>query len=96
MDMKIKVKGYLTFRKTIGDLVLTLDEDEKLTLNELLLKFSREQTQEDAFYQGDPDILDGRVIVLVNGKHFGQLPKKLDTILKDKDDIAIFPPMAGG
>jgi len=94
--MKIKIKGYLTFKNTIGDKVLNLDENEKLTLNELLIKFSCGQELGDAFCQAEPNLVDSRVIVLVNGLHFGQLPDRLDTILEDKDEIAIFPPMAGG
>ena len=34
--------------------------------------------------------------ILVNGKHYGTLPKKLDTILNDGDEIGLFPPIAGG
>ncbi len=34
--------------------------------------------------------------ILVNGKHYGTLPKKLDTILKHGDEIGLFPPIAGG
>jgi len=94
--MKIKIKGYLTFKNTIGDKVLNLDENEKLSIKELLIKFSCGQELGDAFYLAEPNLMDHRVIVLVNGLHFAQLPDRLDTILKDKDEIAIFPPMAGG
>ena len=34
--------------------------------------------------------------ILVNGKHYGTLPDKLDTILAPGDEIGLFPPIAGG
>lgn len=94
--MKIKIKGYLTFKKTIGEQLLNLDENEKLTLNELLRKLSYGEGLGDASYQAEPNLLNKKLIVLVNGLHFAQLPDRLDTLLKDKDEIAIFPPMVGG
>jgi molybdopterin converting factor small subunit len=94
--MAIKIKGYLTFKHTIGDQVLNLDENKKLTLNELLIKFSSGEKLGDVTCPAEPNLLGSRVIVLVNGLHLSQLPDRLDTILKDKDEIAIFPPMAGG
>lgn len=94
--MEIKVKGYLTFKDTIGDQVLNLERNEKITINDLLVKFSHGLAFGDALYQREPKIIDSRVIVLVNGLHFAQLPNRLDTILEDKDEISIFPPMAGG
>ena len=34
--------------------------------------------------------------VLVNGRHYTTLPNKLETYLQDDDEIALFPPIAGG
>jgi molybdopterin converting factor small subunit len=94
--MKIKIKGYLTFKKSIGEKILNLGENEKLTLNELLMKLSYGQELGDATYQAETNLADNNVIVLVNGLHTKQLPDRLETILEDKDEIAIFPLMAGG
>ena len=38
----------------------------------------------------------GTFAVLVNGMHYTHLPERLQTRLKDEDEIAIFPPIAGG
>ena len=37
-----------------------------------------------------------RIAVLVNGRHYTHLAEGLATTLADGDEIAIFPPMAGG
>jgi molybdopterin converting factor small subunit len=34
--------------------------------------------------------------VIINGRSYQNLPAKLGTHLKDGDEVAIFPPMAGG
>lgn len=46
----------------------------------------------------DPETREIRehIRVLVNGRHFNYLPKGLDTELRDSDEVALFPPMAGG
>ncbi|MGD8857203.1 MAG: MoaD/ThiS family protein [Chloroflexota bacterium] len=37
-----------------------------------------------------------QVAILVNGRHYSHLPNGLNTKLKDGDDVALFPPIAGG
>lgn len=36
------------------------------------------------------------VRILVNGRHYGTLPEKLETIITQDDEICLFPPIAGG
>jgi len=38
----------------------------------------------------------GALIVLVNGRHCSHLPDGLETELADGDEVAVFPPVAGG
>lgn len=94
--MKIHVKGYLVFKNTIGDQILTLKNNENITLGELLTKLSFGNESGDSHNSPEPRLVDPRVIVLINGRNISQLPNGMETKLADKDDIAIFPPMAGG
>ena len=94
--MKIKIKGYLLFKNTIGEQILTLNDNEKITLWELLVRLSLGHELDNSLYHAEPRVVDSRVIVLVNGRNHSRLTNRLDTVLVDKDEIAIFPPMAGG
>ncbi len=42
------------------------------------------------------DCLDGRLMLIVNGKGWKQYPEKLQTPVKDGDDILLMPPVSGG
>ena len=37
-----------------------------------------------------------KILVLVNGRNYRNLPNRLDTDLKDGDEVHFFPPAAGG
>jgi molybdopterin synthase sulfur carrier subunit len=96
--MEIRVKGYLTFRDVIGDLSIQENEPESYTLKHLLEKLTQQFKEKSGY-----DILDSdnegvreNIAVLLNGIHYSHLPDKLETELKDGDEVAIFPPIAGG
>jgi MoaD family protein len=96
--MRIQVKGYLTLRGVIGDQPAREIEAEQATIRDLLQQLSLELGQEftQIFFDpetGEPNRL---VSVLVNGRHYTHLPDGLDTILADGDEVALFPPAAGG
>jgi molybdopterin converting factor small subunit len=94
--MELYIKGYLTFRKTIGKQVFMLGDNEKVTLKDLLVKLSLvaegkvDQTSAESLF------LEKEMIILINGRNVSQLPHHLDTMLIDQDKIDIFPPMVGG
>ena len=96
--MKIKVSGYLTIRKVMGEMCLLEIEKTKPTIIEVLAELS------DRFGQRFKDlILDSKtkkiredVRVLLNGRHHKHLKDGLETELKEGDEIALFPPIAGG
>jgi len=50
--------------------------------------------QEEAFDE-DGELRE-HTAVLLNGMHYRHLPDGLNSLLKDGDQIAIFPPIAGG
>ena len=95
-EMKVKIKGYLTYKASIGEQFLDLGEKEKMTLRELLVRMSQKYKLGDLLFRAKVGTVDNRTIVLVNGRHHLHLPDQLDTIIKDGDEVAIFPPLAGG
>lgn len=96
--MAIKVKGYLTYRDIVGERSIDLVEGEIITVADLLYRLSDEIGEQFTAMVFDPQTagLSQRVSILVNGRHTSHLPDKLDTKLKDGDEVAIFPPLAGG
>ena len=94
--MKVKVKGYLTFKRSIGEQILEFTDQEAVTLRELLVRISLGHQPADSLFNGDTGTVDHRAVILVNGRHHSHLPDQLDTLLKDGDEVAVFPPLAGG
>ena len=96
--MKIKVKGYLTLKNAIDDKAAVEVEAEKVTLRDLLADLANTSGARFRELIFDPKTkeLSGHVRVLVNGRHHKYLSKGLDSELKDGDEVALFPPMAGG
>ena len=96
--MIIKVKGYLTYRDVIGEREIKLRDDVPV----LLLDFLRELAAEfggepgQALFDKESDTVGQSVAVMHNGRHYNHLPDRLNTVLQDQDEIAIFPPAAGG
>jgi molybdopterin synthase sulfur carrier subunit len=91
----IRVKGYLTFRKLVGDRSVDVGAEETLlTLLETLTVEIGDPFRHQVFAgQGG---LQERVAVLVNGRSYSCLPEGLETRLQDGDEVAIFPPVMGG
>ena len=93
--MVVNVRGYLTFRDLVGKRQVELEQGA--TLRKLLEALAQELGEGFA-----RQVLDGKgglqraVGVLVNGVHRAHSPDGLETVLRAGDEIAIFPPMAGG
>jgi len=89
--MKIWVRGYLGLEAAPGDKPFVEFGADRVTLRELLVQLG---------YRGDENLTAagalGRLAVLVNGRHTSHLADGLDTVLRDGDRVAIFPPVAGG
>ena len=96
--MRIHVKGYLTLKEVSGDLSLEEHQGDRISVRELLGQLSRkrgdEAVQIEPGYCGEGT--DRALIVLINGRHCSHLPDGLDTELQDGDEVALFPPVAGG
>ncbi len=96
--MPIKVRGYLTFRDIIGERSIAITDGEILTVNDLLIRLSQELDQRfrGTIYDPQTKILGEYVAVIINGRSYHNLPDKLQSQLIEGDEVAIFPPMAGG
>ncbi len=96
--MGVKVKGYLTFKEIIGERIIQVDESQIMTLMDLVLKLAEECAGQFRKTILDPETggVQRQIAILINGQHHTHLPMGLETILKDGDEIAIFPPLAGG
>ena len=96
--MSIRVKGYLTLRDIIGEQMFPIGEAGVVTLRDILLKLYQQKDAQAGkiFYDPEHDQVGETVNILVNGRNFAILPGQLDMKLEDGDEIAIFPPMAGG
>jgi len=97
IEMQVHCRGYLTFRELIGQRSLEL-EDTGTTLEDLLKLLCTKAGADlrDALYDPKTGELHEYIAVLVNGRHYNHLPEQLATIMQDGDEVAIFPPIAGG
>ena len=69
-----------------------------ITLRELLDMLCKEFGNDLKSQVFDPktNTVSNMLRVLVNGRHYTTLPGRLETYLQDGDEIALFPPVAGG
>jgi MoaD family protein len=93
--MIVHVQGYLTLRARIGKRQVKLDPGARL--RGLLEQLAQEggEALAASLLASDGRPLRG-VSVLVNGRHYTQAEMGLDAPLHDGDEVAIFPPVAGG
>ncbi|UCF85582.1 MAG: MoaD/ThiS family protein [Desulfobacteraceae bacterium] len=96
--MRIKVTGYLTLKNAMGDKGVLEIEMENATLRAVLSNLCKRFGQEfsDLIFDGKTKDLSDHIRVLVNGRHYKYLPNRLDTELEEGDEVALFPPLAGG
>jgi molybdopterin converting factor small subunit len=94
----VKVKGYLTYREVIGYREFREPDDVPITFLDFLRELAFEIGGEHgcALFDEEMNTVGRSVAIMLNGLHYNQLPEKLDTVLQDQDEIAVFPPGAGG
>lgn len=96
--MTIKVKSFLTLRQIMDNQSSIEMHCGPVTILELLQVLAERFGSgfEAMVFEKGSFTVGPHVRILVNGKHYGTLPQKLDTILNPGDEIGLFPPIAGG
>lgn len=96
--VKIRVKGYLRFRGLVGEEAFLTLEIEKATLRDALDALCRQRGERLESVLLDPSTKEVRRsnLVLLNGQSHMGLRGRLDTELKDGDEIMLSPAVAGG
>ena len=95
--MMIKVKAFARFREAFGkelDVELGAEPDGNATVMDLLTGLCATHDAHDWIFDESGGIKK-YVNILVNGRHIQSL-SGLKTELVDGDEVAIFPPVAGG
>jgi molybdopterin converting factor small subunit len=94
----IKVKGYLTYRDVIGEREIEQLDNFPVTFLDFICELAAEIGGEHglALFDEEAGTIGQSVAIMLNGIHYNHLPDRLDTVLKDQDEIALFPPGAGG
>jgi MoaD family protein len=96
--MRIRVKGFLTLKQAMGnepELMMEIgDWTIRRLLEEMSLRFGKDFSR--MIFDPETGEVNGYVRVLVNGRHYSHMPDRLGTFLREGDDVAIFPPLAGG
>ena len=96
--MIIKVKGYLTYRDVIGQREVELRDDAPILFIDFLHMLAAEIGGEHgrALFDEETYSVGQSVAIMLNGQHYNHLPDRLNTVLHDQDEVAVFPPGAGG
>ena len=91
--MIIKVKAFARFREAFGK-ELDLELDGKATVMDLLTGLCAPHDAHDLIFD-ESGMIKKYVNILVNGRHIQSL-SGIKTELAGGDEVAIFPPVAGG
>lgn len=89
----MRVKFFAFIRDYTGSKEVYIDSCN--TLRELLYKLCSKYGKRLSERLFNGDSLSEDIIIMVNGRHIEHL-QGLDTILGEKDEISIFPRVAGG
>lgn len=91
----ISIQGYLTFKALVGKRQVSIASGSRLQdLLDSLREDSDQRFVSEAYSTSGK--LKEHIAVMLNGKPYKNLPDGVRTVLKDGDQVAIFPPIIGG
>jgi MoaD family protein len=96
--MEIRIRGFLTLRKAMGDQSPLVVDLEAPTIRGVFQELSNIFGEDFQNLMFDPNTREVRShnLVLVNGRHCRNLPGGLDSRLNEGDEVSLFPPVVGG
>jgi molybdopterin synthase sulfur carrier subunit len=92
--MTVKIRFFARFRELLGTDILT-DVTAGTTLRSLITTISQRNPEGHAAIFDENGTFHEFVILMKNGKRI-ELGDAADTSVADGDEIAVFPPVAGG
>jgi len=93
--LKVKFRLFASLREIAGEKERILEFDKPITIYEalnILSNFYGEKFREEVFEAETPA---EKLTILVNGLNIKTL-NGVKTVLKDGDEVSIFPPVVGG
>ena len=95
--MLIKITGYLKFKALIGNQSL-FELESNSTLGDALILLSRRRGKkfEEMIFDPQSREIKRSNLILLNGQSYLNILTRLDTELKEGDEIVLLPAMAGG
>ena len=94
----ITVRSFLTLRQVMGNMAAFEMEAVGSTVLELLEALSGKfgEAFTNMIFDRQTHAISGHARILINGRNYTHLPDRLDTRLEEGDEVALFPPVAGG
>jgi MoaD family protein len=94
--VSLKINFYATFRPIVGAKTIEVPFSEGLTVRQLVDQVIKSYPALERQLMDDQGVLLGYVHIFINGRDHYYLPAGLDTVLSERDEIDIFPPVGGG
>ena len=92
--MKVVVRAFARFREVIGD-VNTLDIPEGSGIQDLLIALAARSGESRDLLFDEEGMIRDNIIVMLNWRRLARTAFAF-TVLSEEDEVAIYPPVAGG